>query len=218
MNIEALCAASPETLAHSPSQMSLSCPVAPPSQHELHKDVGGGGGGAAMRARAARAPKAKSCATSCGTSSAAPVLVLHVSPKGRRVGGLASGSPRAAAYLFSYPPPRCGGLDLKKGLKGPRARSVGRGGTSGKPADLVAGAPSGGKGTWLVARLLQAALGGARGGWEERHISGAESARGALRCGQRRELRHQRREARGLVIAGQGTVNGRWLRRHAGRR
>jgi len=57
-----------------------------------------------------------------------------------------------------------------------------------------------------VARLLQAALGGARGGWKERHIGGAESARGAIRCGQRREHRHRRREARGLVIAGQGAV------------
>jgi len=33
------------------------------------------------------------------------VLVLHVSPKGKRVGGLASGSPRAAAYRF-LPPER----------------------------------------------------------------------------------------------------------------
>jgi len=45
-----------------------------------------------------------------------------------------------------------------------------------------------GKGTWRVARLLLTALGctRARGRWEERHIGGAESARGALRCGQRR--------------------------------
>jgi len=68
INIKALCAAPPEALAHSPSQMPLSCPVAPASQRELHKD-GGGGGDMAGRARAARAPKAKSCATSCGTSS-----------------------------------------------------------------------------------------------------------------------------------------------------
>ena len=58
-SIEALCAAPPEALAHSPSQMPLSCPVAPPSQRELHKDGGGGGGGVAMRARGARAPKPK---------------------------------------------------------------------------------------------------------------------------------------------------------------
>ena len=87
--------------------MPLSCPVGPAFQRELHKDGGGGGGGVARRARAARAPKAKSCATSCGTSITVPVLyvpvfhvlvfhvpvlhvlvfhvlVLHVSLKGRR--------------------------------------------------------------------------------------------------------------------------------------
>ena len=72
LNIEVLCAATPEALAHSPSQMPLSCPVAPLSQREMHKDGGGGGGGVAMRARAARAPKPMSCATSCGTPSATP--------------------------------------------------------------------------------------------------------------------------------------------------
>jgi len=71
INIEALCAAPPEALAHSPSQMPLSCPVVPASQREPHKDGGGGGGGVAGRARA-WAPKAKSCATSCGTSSKTP--------------------------------------------------------------------------------------------------------------------------------------------------
>ena len=40
------------------------------ASRELHKD-GGGGGGVARRARAARSPKAKSCATSFGASSAA---------------------------------------------------------------------------------------------------------------------------------------------------
>jgi len=85
INIEARYAASPEALAHSPSQMPLSCPVAPPkrqmplscpaappSQRELHKDGGGGGGGVARRARAARAPKAKSCTTSSATYSKTP--------------------------------------------------------------------------------------------------------------------------------------------------
>ena len=72
--------------------MPLSCPVAPPSQRELHKDGGGGGGGVVMRARAARAPKAKSCATSRGTSSATPCAASltcssFMSPKGRRGGG-----------------------------------------------------------------------------------------------------------------------------------
>ena len=84
INIEAICATPSEALALSPSQMPLSClvappkrqmplscPVAPPSQRELHKDGGGGGGGVARRARAARAPKAKSCATSSAASSAA---------------------------------------------------------------------------------------------------------------------------------------------------
>ena len=65
-----------------------------------------------------------------------------------------------------------GGIGFKKGQKGSRALSVERGGAGGKPAGWVAGAPSGGKGTWRVARLLQAAFGGARGGLEERHIGG----------------------------------------------
>jgi len=47
INIEALCAVPPEALAHSPSQMPLSCPVAPASQRELNRDGGGGGGGVA---------------------------------------------------------------------------------------------------------------------------------------------------------------------------
>ena len=75
-----LCAAPPEALAHSPSQMPQSCPVAPASQRELHKDVGGGGGGVAGRARAARALKAKSCATSRGTSSATPCAASFTCP------------------------------------------------------------------------------------------------------------------------------------------
>jgi len=93
MNTEALCAAPPEALAHSPSQLPLSCPVAPPSQLELHQDGGGGGGGVAMRARAARARKANSCTTPCGTSSATPcassfTCSSFMSPKGRRMGGV----------------------------------------------------------------------------------------------------------------------------------
>jgi len=72
INIEALCAAPPEALAYSPSQMPLSCLVAALSQRELHKGGGGGGGGEARKARGARAPKANSCATSCGTPSATP--------------------------------------------------------------------------------------------------------------------------------------------------
>ena len=93
INIEALCAAPPEAFAHSSSQMPLSCLAScAPISARIAQRQGGGGGGVARRARAARAPKAKSCATSCGTSSTAlrrvvHVLVLHVSPKGRRGGG-----------------------------------------------------------------------------------------------------------------------------------
>ena len=55
-------------------------PVAPLSKRELHKDGGGGGGSVARRVRAARAPKAKSCATSCGTSSATPCAASFTCP------------------------------------------------------------------------------------------------------------------------------------------
>ena len=67
---------------------------------------GGGGFGVARRARAARAPKAKSCATSCGTLLADPPQRPAPRPLRARPscvtegqasgGGLASGSPRAA--------------------------------------------------------------------------------------------------------------------------
>ena len=56
MDIEALCAAPPEALTHSPSQMPLSCLVAPLSQRELHKDGGGGGGGEWRGEEGARRP------------------------------------------------------------------------------------------------------------------------------------------------------------------
>jgi len=56
INIKALCAAPPEALAHSPSQMPLSCLVAPLSQRELHKDGGGGGGGEWRGEEGARRP------------------------------------------------------------------------------------------------------------------------------------------------------------------
>ena len=69
--------------------------------------------------------------------------------------------------------------------------SVERGGAGGRPAGFVVGAPSGGKGTWHLARLPTAALVSARGGREARHIGGAESARWALRCGPRREHWHR---------------------------
>jgi len=78
INIKALCAAPPEALAHSPSQMPLSCPVAPPSQREMHKDGGGGGGGVAMSPEAQVLPHVlwhalrtalRSCAVSLACSS-----------------------------------------------------------------------------------------------------------------------------------------------------
>jgi len=74
-NIEVLYAAHLEALAHSPSQMPLSClslPSCAPISARAAQRQGGGGAGVARRARAAQAPKAKFCATSCGTSSAAP--------------------------------------------------------------------------------------------------------------------------------------------------
>ena len=109
VNIEALCAAPPETHVHSPSQTPLSCPIAPQSKRELHKDGDGGGGGVARRARPARAPKAKRCATSCGTSSATSCaayfacLFFMCHLRTGVWGGLASGSPHAAALLFFAP-------------------------------------------------------------------------------------------------------------------
>jgi len=113
MDMEELCAAPPEALAHNrPSQMSLSCPVAPSSQRELRKKNygGGGGGGVARRARAARAPKAKAFATSCGTSSEMSCAASFTCSsfmchqRAGVWGGLASGSPRAAAYLLLRSP------------------------------------------------------------------------------------------------------------------
>jgi len=62
----------PGSASPQPEPNATELPSCAPSQCEQHKDGGGGGGGMAKRARAARAPKAKSCATSCGTSSATP--------------------------------------------------------------------------------------------------------------------------------------------------
>ena len=103
INIEALCAAPLEAFAHSPSQMPLSCPVAPPSQRELHKDRAA----AVVAWRGGHAPPGPETQVlrhvlwhvlHNALRRVVYVLVLHVSPKGRRVwGGLASGSPRAAA-------------------------------------------------------------------------------------------------------------------------
>jgi len=132
MNIEALCAALPEALAHSSIRMPLSCPVAPPSQRELHKDGGGGGGGVARRARAARAPKVKSCATSCGTSSTTPCaasstsssFICHLKAGAGCVWG--GGRVQVAArssISFSLPPNARGGAPCRDaGLQTSRPR------------------------------------------------------------------------------------------------
>ena len=84
INIEALCAAPPVALAHSPSQMPLSCPVAPPSQRELRKDGDGGSGGVEKRARAARAPAGQVLRHFLWhvLHHVPYVPVLHMSPKG----------------------------------------------------------------------------------------------------------------------------------------
>ena len=95
----ALCAAPPEALAHSPSQVPLSCLVAPLSQRELHKDGGGGGGGGEWRGEegARRAgPEGQFLhhvlrhalrnALRNVLRRVLDVLVLHVSPK-ESVGG-----------------------------------------------------------------------------------------------------------------------------------
>ena len=95
INIEELCAAPPEAFAHSPSQMPLSCPVAPPSRRELHKDGGGGDGGVARMAQGARRPGSEGRVLRRvlwhvlrnALRRVLHVLVLHVSPKGRRRGG-----------------------------------------------------------------------------------------------------------------------------------
>jgi len=86
--------------AHRPSQMPLSCPVTPPSQREQHKDGGGGGGGVARRARAARAPKATSCATSCCTSSATPCAASLTCWRRRRQGRYPSPPPHPAPFIL----------------------------------------------------------------------------------------------------------------------
>ena len=126
-----------------------------------------------------------------------------------RIGSFAIFGRILGTFPIFRPPPSLGGIGSTNKYQAFRARSVERGGAGGRLAGLVVGEPSGGEGTWHLARLPKAALVSARGGWEERHIGGAESARGALRCGPRREHWHRQREARGLVIAGQGAVGGR---------
>ena len=112
LNIEVLCEAPPEALSHSPSQMPLSCPVAPPSQREPHKDRAA----AVVAWRGGRAPPGPETQVLRHVlwyvlHNALPrvvhVLVLHVSPKGRRgegarvrVAARRSTPFLSAAYLF----------------------------------------------------------------------------------------------------------------------
>jgi len=103
INIEALCAAPPEALAHSPSQMPLSCLVAPLSQRELHKDGGGSGVGEWRGEEGAQRPgpegqflyhvlrHALRNALRNVLCRVLGVLVLHVSPKGS-VGAVEDGA------------------------------------------------------------------------------------------------------------------------------
>ena len=99
INIEAICAATPEARAHSPSQMPLSCLVAHLSQRELHKDGGGSGGGDWRGEEGARRPgpegqflhhalrHALRNALRNVLRRVLDVLVLHVSPKDSAGGG-----------------------------------------------------------------------------------------------------------------------------------
>jgi len=100
---------------------------------------------------------------------------------------------------FLHPPPHWGGLDLKRDKKAPARAQWSAAERAESPRIGLPGNPPEGRapGVWLASFEQHSAVHG-----EVRHIGGAESARGALRCGQRREPQHQRRVARGLVIAG----------------
>jgi len=133
------------------------------------------------------------------------------------VAGDAAQNSRAVSSLssfFSTPPPSLGEKRIKRlpralsraRRSGRKARRVGCQGTLRGEGHLACGSPPSSSPRRCT------------GGWEECHIGGAESDCGALRCGQMRDHRHRRREARGPVIAGQRTVDGRWLGRDASRR
>jgi len=109
----------PETIAHSPSQMPLSCPVAPPSQRKLRKDGGGGGGGVARRARRPgperqslrhvlwrilRSVLRRVLHVPVLNAPVLNVLVLHVPPKGSVGGGHRWKMTRAMMNTFALPP------------------------------------------------------------------------------------------------------------------
>jgi len=72
MNIEALCAAPPEALAHSPSQMPLSCPVAP-GRPKLMPGCGPAGRRALAHADTPNtSPGCRSCASAPSPTGARP--------------------------------------------------------------------------------------------------------------------------------------------------
>ena len=97
MNIEALCAAPPEALAHSPSQMPLSCPVAP-GRPKLMPGCGPAGRRALAHADTPNtSPGCRSCASAPSPAGARPrpparalacrrahVAGLQTSPRCRR--------------------------------------------------------------------------------------------------------------------------------------
>ena len=133
--IEALCAAPPEAYAHSPSQMPLSCPVAPPSQRELHKDraavvVAWRGG------RAPPGPGSPSPAPRPGTSSTTPCaasftcssFMCHLSAGvggGARVRVAARRSiPFLSAASLFWPPPLENGACHDENLHAPILRGA----------------------------------------------------------------------------------------------
>ena len=62
----------PGSVCPQPEPNATELPSSPPISAQTSQRQGVGGGGVARRARAAQAPKPKSCATSCGTSFTTP--------------------------------------------------------------------------------------------------------------------------------------------------
>ena len=110
------------------AESSAQAPITPPEETEYGtrpgdgggaQRQGGGGGGVARRARAARAPKPKSCATSCcGTSSTTPCAASFT------------------CSSFTCRPPLPLGLPHKQGLQTPKERA-----TIKKPLLIASGSP-----------------------------------------------------------------------------
>ena len=120
INIEALCAEPPEEFCPQPEPNATELPSCTPISARTAQRQGGGGGGVARRARAARAPKPKSCATSFGASSTTPCaasftcssFMCHLRA-GVCVGGGSRPGRRAPQHTFFK----------KAGAVGKRARS-----------------------------------------------------------------------------------------------